>query len=83
MSMPRSIRFKYGNTVEPIRVTKILNEYDEKCMKEKIIDFARGDMSDKISMKSNKGDRMGLSDLYDAQKDDEPINVELIKASGD
>ena len=80
--MAKSLSFKYGNTVEQIRVTKIANDFERQSMKEKIIEFVQGKMSDDINMKSNKGDRMGLTDLYEANEDDEPIIVEL-KTSGD
>ena len=52
-------------------------------MKKKIADFAGGTISDKIRITTSKGALISLARLYYAEKDYEPINVELIKASGD
>ena len=79
----RDIKFKYGDTEEPIRVIKIQNDKDENRMKLKILKFAGGTISDEIRIKTSKKSQIDLIDLYDVHKEDEPINVELIRASGD
>lgn len=74
--------FQIGETIRKIRVNKIENEIDRIEMKNKIINFARGTSSDEINITSAKGVILGLNDLYFVKKEDEPICVELIKASG-
>lgn len=77
------IRFNNGHSEETIRVIKITNEFELNDMKNTIVKFAGGTRFDDIELKTLKGAKMGLTALYTARDDDQPIYVKLIKASGD
>ena len=80
---PKVLQFKNGDNKASIRVHKINNDTERNDMRSKILSFVGGTHFDDIKITSANGDIMGLIDLYDAEKEDEPINIDLIKASGD
>ena len=79
----RDIKFKNVDS-EVEEFIRVNQDFDEKDLNKKIVDFVGGINydKDKFTIHSFSGVRMGLKDIYSALDEDQPIKVKLI-SSGD